>query len=86
MLDKNIKLLFARKKNIERFSQERDLNIEGVTSQTMLEYLPCSDKTRSKLLDLMNSHKGHIFTDLSVHMLMVCLILFDSQDDDSSIR
>ena len=68
------------------FSQERDLNIEGVTSQTMLEYLPCSDKTRSKLLDLMNSHKGHIFTDLSVHMLMVCLILFDSQDDDSSIR
>jgi len=66
--------------------QERDLNIEGVTSQTMLEYLPCSDKTRSKLLDLMNSHKGHIFTDLSVHMLMVCLILFDSQDDDSSIR
>ena len=66
--------------------QEREQNIEGVTSQTMLEYLPCSDKTRSKLLELMNSHKGHIFTDLSVHMLMVCLLLFDSQDDDSSIR
>ena len=83
--------------------QDRDSNIEGVTSQTMLEYLPCPDKTRSKLLELMNSHKGHIFTDLSVHMLMVncwrnnleitfglwwqvCLILFDSQDDDSSIR
>jgi len=66
--------------------QDRDSNIEGVTSQTMLEYLPCPDKTRGKLLDLMNCHKGHIFTDLSVHMLMVCLILFDSQDDDSSIR
>ena len=66
--------------------QERDRNIEGVTSQTMLEYLPCSDKTRSKLLELMNSHKGHIFTDLSVHMLMVYLLIFDSQDDDSSIR
>ena len=73
-------------KLIEMSDQERDRNIEGVTSQAMLEYLPCSDKTRSKLLELMNSHKGHIFTDPSVHMLMVCLLLFDSQDDDSSIR
>ena len=66
--------------------QERDQNIKGVTSQTMLEYLPCSEKTRSKILELMNTHKGQIFTDLTVHMLMVCLLLFDSQDDDSSIR
>ena len=84
MLDKNTTSLCQ--KLIEMCSQERDRNIEGVTSQTMLEYLPCSDKTRNKLLELMNSHKGHIFTDLSVHMLMVCLLLFDSQDDDSSIR
>ena len=34
----------------------------------------------------MNTHKGQIFTDLTVHMLMVCLLIFDSQDDDSSIR
>ena len=72
--------------NVQMFNQERDISIEGVTSQTMLEYLPCPDKTRNKLLELMNSHKGNIFTDLSVHMLMVYLILFDSQDVDSNIR
>ena len=66
--------------------QARDRDIEGVTSQTMLEFLPCSDETRLKLVELMNSHKGKIFTDLYVHMLMVCLILFDSQDVDKSIR
>ena len=52
----------------------------------MLEFLPCSDETRLKLVELMNGHKGKIFTDLYVHMLMVCLILFDSQDVDKSIR
>ena len=67
-------------------SKARDRDIEGVTSQTMLEFLPCSDKTRLKLVQLMSGHKGKIFTDLYVHMLMVCLILFDSQDVDKSIR
>ena len=67
-------------------SQARDRDIEGVTSQTMLEFLPCSDQTRLKLVELMSGHKGKIFTDLYVHMLMVCLILFDSQDVDKSIR
>ena len=52
----------------------------------MLEFLPCSDQTRLKLVELMSGHKGKIFTDLNVHMLMVCLILFDSQDVDKSIR
>ena len=52
----------------------------------MLEFLPCSDQTRLKLVELMSGHKGKIFTDLYVHMLMVCLILFDSQDVDKSIR
>ena len=67
-------------------SQARDRDIEGVTSQTMLEFLPCSDQTRLKLVELMSGHKGKIFTDPYVHMLMVCLILFDSQDVDKSIR
>ena len=57
-------------------SQAWDRDIEGVTSQTMLEFLPCSDETWLKLVELMSCHKGKIFTDLYVHMLMVCLILF----------
>ena len=57
-----------------------------MTSQTMLEFLPCSDQTRLRLVELMSGHKGKIFTDPYVHMLMVCLILFDSQDVDKSIR
>ena len=67
--------------------QERASGIEGVSSQNLVHYLPCSDK--NKLLEFestVKSHRSKLFIDDSVHMLMVMLVLFDSQDVDESVR
>ena len=69
------------------FLQERASGIEGVSSQNMIDILPCSDKTK---LDAFKStvklHQSKLFIDDMVHMLMVMLVLFDSQDVDENVR
>ena len=70
------------------FAQDRDPAIEGILIQKMINYLlPCSDK--KKLEDFgqhFSDHVSKLFLDESVHMLMVMLVLFDSQDVDDGVR
>jgi hypothetical protein len=51
----------------------------------MLGYLPCSNKSKKDMERSMR-HVGPIVTDHTVHMLMVAMVLFDSQDTDVAVR
>jgi hypothetical protein len=66
--------------------QARDPLIHGVTFQDMLaKFMPCSDKTKKNMIQSMGQ-LGTIVSDDTVHMLMVALVLFDSQDIDMTVR
>ena len=66
--------------------QNRDSSIQPITSQAMLSHIPCSDQAKLDVKEVMLQHRNTIFTDLSVHMLMATLVMFDSQDCDATVR
>ena len=68
--------------------QNRDPAIEGILTQKLITYLlPCSDKRKHEEFEHhFSDHMSNIFLDESVHMLMVMLVLFDSQDVDEGVR
>ena len=52
----------------------------------MMERMPCSDTVKQTILSQMNDHNSPVLTDKTVHMIMVALVLFDSQDSDIEVR
>ena len=67
--------------------QARDPSIKAVrqAGRTILKQLPLS-AGKLELMKLDERHQGSMFSDDSVHMLMVVLTLFDDNDSDKSVR
>ena len=38
------------------------------------------------LLEMVGVHRSTIFTDMSVHLMLMMLVIFDSQDRDAHVR
>jgi len=66
--------------------QDRPGNIGGVSAQLLLQCLPCLDTTKAKVARQLYNHKGKVFTDRCIHMIMVVLLLFDGEDEDRRMR
>lgn len=70
--------------------KERDQGVEGIRALELVGMLVpnCSDaRTAFKdLTEMLVVHKSNIFVDMSVHLLMVVLVIFDSKDADPHIR
>jgi len=54
--------------------------------ETMLEKTPGSLKTKQEMMQRVKRHRSLIFTDLTVHMIMVLLLLFPADDHDAKVR
>ena len=39
-----------------------------------------------RLMEMVGVYKSNIFTDMSVHLMMMMLVIFDSQDRDPHVR
>ena len=68
--------------------QARDPSIKAVrqAGKTILKQLPFSEEAKLELMKIDERHMGSVFSDDSVHMLMVILTLFDDNDVEKSVR
>ena len=70
--------------------KERDHGVEGIKAIELVGMLvPNSPDAKIAFKDLtqmLSIHKSNIFLDMSVHLLMVVLVIFDSKDADPHIR
>jgi len=66
--------------------QEEASGTEWPCYKTVLRDAPASQETRLELINKMSTHVNPVFTDRSVHMMMVVLALFHSEDQDESVR
>ena len=70
--------------------RERGLGVESVGAEALLAMLvPGSQGARGHLhllLQMLMAHKSTIFTDLSVHMMMMLLVIFDREDPCEQVR
>ena len=68
------------------YFQAREGSIVAISSQAMMERMPCSDTVKQTILSQMMDHNSPVLTDKTVHMIMVVLVLFDNQDRDIEVR
>ena len=68
--------------------QARDPSIKAVrqAGKAILKQLPFPEPAKLELMKIDERHQGSVFSDDSVHMLMVILTLFDDNDSDKSVR
>jgi len=66
--------------------KEEASGTEWPNYKTVLMDVPCSEETKLEMFNKMSSHVNPVFTDRSVHMMMVVLALFHSEDPDESVR
>ena len=68
--------------------QARDPSIKAVrqAGKAILKQLPFPETAKLELMKIDERHQGSVFSDDSVHMLMVILTLFDDNDSDKSVR
>jgi len=66
--------------------KEEASGTEWPNYKTVLMDVPCSDETKQAMINRMATHVNPVFTDRSVHMMMVVLALFHSEDSDESVR
>ena len=68
--------------------QARDPSIKAVrqAGKAILKQLPFPEPSKLELMKIDERHQGSLFSDDSVHMLMVILTLFDDNDGDKSVR
>jgi len=66
--------------------QEEASGTEWPSYKTVLMEAPASKETKLAMINQMSAHINPVFTDRSVHMMMVVLALFHSDDQDESVR
>ena len=68
--------------------QARDPLIKAVrqAGQAILKQLPFPEPAKLELMKIDKRHMGAVFSDDSVHMLMVILTLFDDNDSEKLVR
>lgn len=70
----------------KQWQMETSSQLRWPLYETMVEKTPGSRQTKQKMMEVVKRHRSIIFTDLTVHMLMVLLVLFPADDQEAKVR